>query len=238
MHKRTVYTLVSKKKKQKQNIKEKVFLANRESYLVTAQVNTTSEADHDVISSLIGSLLGLGHAEKRSNATRFHIHVKSKNAEYIFWLHKFFYSRGYCQSNKLKVSKTISKNNTVYYSIKFRTFSFSSLNYLYDAFYDTQKKKIIPTNISSLLTKKAFAIWFMDHGGKSGNCITISTESFTYSQMCLLQKAIFEKFSLKCTIQKHKDKHVLYFAKNDIPAFSDLLKPYLLDCMLYKLNFQ
>jgi hypothetical protein len=217
MHKTTFYTLVSLKQKPK----EKLGCHNS-----------------NVIYTLIGSLLSDGQAEKRKNKTRFHIHAKSRNAEYIFWLHKFFYSRGYCSSNKLKVSKIISKNNTVYYSIKFRTFSFSSLNYLYDAFYDTQKKKIIPTNISSLLTKKAFAIWFINMQEKSGSGVKISTESFTYSQVCLLQKAIFEKFSLKCTIQKHKDKYVLYFVKNDMTAFSDLIKPYLLDCMLYKLNFQ
>ncbi len=44
----------------------------------------------NVVSAIIGNLLGDGHAEKRNDATRFHIHMNNKNAEYIFWLHSFF----------------------------------------------------------------------------------------------------------------------------------------------------
>ena len=152
-----------------------------------------------VISVLVGSLFGDGYAEKRNNATRFHIHISSKNAEYIFWLHTFFTEKGYCSPNKPKVKKQIRKNNTVYYFIKFRTFSFSSLNWLYDFFYtpEEKKRKIIPAHISSLLNEQALAIWFMNDGGKSGSGVKISTQRYTYSEISLLQKAIFEKFSLK-----------------------------------------
>lgn len=191
---------------------------------------------HDVISILVGNLLGNGHAEKRKNATRFHFHMSSKNAEYIFWLYSFFMEKGYCSTVKPKVKKQIHKNNTVYYSIKFRTFSFSSFNYLYDAFYTVEKTKTVPLYIFNLLTEKAFSIWFMDDGGKSGSGVKISTENFTYSEVCLLQKAIFEKFSLQPTIQHHKDKYILYFPKSDMFRFSSIVKPHMLDCMLYKLH--
>ena len=44
-----------------------------------------------VISTFVGNLLGDGYMEKRSNATRMHIHMSSRNVEYINWLHIFFW---------------------------------------------------------------------------------------------------------------------------------------------------
>lgn len=198
--------------------------------------------EKDVISVLIGNLLGDGFAEKRNNATRFHIHISNKNAEYVFKLHCFFKNKGYCSTEKPKVKKQIGKKNTVYFSIKFRTFSFSSLNYIYEVFYKQKSaneksfKKVIPENISSFLTEKAFAIWFMDDGGKSGSGYKISTESFSYYEISLLQHAILKNFNLQCSIQKHKHQFVLYFAKKDTLFFSSIVKPNMYSCMYYKLH--
>ena len=44
----------------------------------------------EVVSTLVGSLLGDGYAEKRSNVTRIHIHMSSRNVSYIHFLHRFF----------------------------------------------------------------------------------------------------------------------------------------------------
>lgn len=214
-----------------------MILLKKTVYTSTLFANKTIKSDTEhVISVLVGNLLGDGYAEKRNNATRFHIHMSSKNAEYIFWFHKFFMEKKYCSAEKPKVKKQIKKNNTVYYSIKFKTFSFSSLNWLYDKFYTHEKKKTIPADISSLLTEKALAIWFMDDGGKSGSGVKISTESFTYSENMELRKAIFQKFSLQPSIHHHKNKYVLYFKKNDMVGFNEIVKPHMLDCMHYKLH--
>ena len=54
-----------------------------------------------VICTLVGNLLGDGYMEKRNNATRMHIHMSSRNVEYINWLHIFFSEKGYCSPEKL-----------------------------------------------------------------------------------------------------------------------------------------
>lgn len=197
----------------------------------------------DVISALVGNLLGEGFAEKRNNKTRFHIHMSNRNAEYIFSMHSFFKEKGYCSAEKPKVKKQIKKNNTVYFSIKFRTFSFSSLNYIYDCFYVKQKinekfffKKVIPKNISSLLTEKALAIWFINDKSKSKNNGKISTESFSYADHILLQQTILKNFNLQCSVQKHKDKFILYFKKADKEKLNEIIKPYMTVSMYYNLQ--
>ena len=205
--------------------------------------------NQDVISVLVGNLLGDGHAEKRKNSTRFQMRIMSRNAEYVFWLHKFFASKGYSSPKKPVVKKQIGKKNSIYFSIKWKTFSFSSLNFLYDSFYSTNKDTIknnqniknVPTNIYSLLTQQALAIWIMDDGGKSGSGLKISTESFCYSDNLLLQKTLKTKFSIEPSIQRvsvHKNKYSLYFRKNQIFSLYSIVKPYILPCMRYKFNVE
>ncbi len=110
----------------------------------------------NVISMLVVCLLNDSHAEKRNNATRFIIYASSKNVKYINYLHKFFVRNGYCNPENLKLNKQIGKNNKIYFNVKFKTFSFSSLNFLHNAFYNEKKEKIVPLNIDELLDPQAF----------------------------------------------------------------------------------
>lgn len=202
--------------------------------------------NEDVISVLVGNLLGDGYGEKRKNSTRFQIHMSSRNVEYVFWSFKFFAEKGYSSPKKPVVKKQIGKKNIIYFSIKWKTFSFSSLNFLYDSFYSTNKDTIernqnikkVPTNIYSLLTQQALAIWIMDDGGKSGSGLKISTESFCYEDNLLLQKTLKIKFSIEPSIQRHKKKYLLYFKKNQIFSLYSIVKPYILPCMRYKFNVE
>ena len=197
--------------------------------------------DQDVISVLVGSLLGDGYAEKRGNSTRFHIHMSSKNAEYVFWLHNYFAKKGYCSPTVPSIKRQIGKGNRTYFSIKFTTFSFQSLNWLYDLFYREKEagkraKKCVPTLIKTLLTRRALAIWIMDDGGKSEDGLRVSTEGFSLEDNIVLQKALSDLFLIEPTIQRHTGKYLLYFKKSDYAKLSSLIKPYVLSCMYYKLK--
>jgi hypothetical protein len=191
----------------------------------------------EVVSTLVGSLLGDGWAEKRSGSTRFQIHASSRNIEYLAWLHQFFHTRGYCSPTKPKILKQVGRAGIIYRSCKFRTWSFRSLNWLYDAFYDQSGKKHIPIQIHKLLTTKALAIWLMDDGGFSASGVKISTEAFTQEEVAHLQRVIRDNFDLRTTIQGAKhEKWVLYFPKQELPALVKIVKPYTIPSMHYKLH--
>ena len=197
--------------------------------------------NQEVVSVLIGNLLGDGYAEKRKNSTRFHIHTSSKNAEYVFWLHKFFADRGYCSPTVPKAKKQIGKKSKVYFSINFRTFSFQSLNWLYDLFYPEnlggkRGKKCVPTVVKSLLTERALSVWIMNNGGKGGDGLKISLEGFSLHDNIVLRKALSENFLITPTIQRHGNTFLLYFTFCDYGKVSLLVKPYVLPCMYYKLR--
>lgn len=188
-----------------------------------------------IISIQVGSLLGDGWGEKRFNATRFHIHASAKNIEYIMWQKNLQFEHGYCSEKKPKIMKQIGKNNKIYYSIKIRTWSFSSQNYIYDEFYTT-KTKIVPSYnfLFSHLTPLALAIWIMDDGSKDGKGLRISTNYFKKEEVIKLQQIQYNRYKLTSTIRNQKDQYILFFPKKEMKLLYSIVQPYIVPSMLYK----
>lgn len=90
--------------------------------------------------------------------------------------------------------------------------------------------------IYDLLDVKAFALWFMDNGGKSGQGAILCTDGFTLEDLDLLQKTLKEKFGFITTIQRHGQTRRFHFPVSQIPRLSTLLKAHMIPCMYYKLN--
>lgn len=195
--------------------------------------------NQDVISTLVGNLLGDCWGEKRSGSCRFHLHMSSRNVEYLFWLQKFYSERGYCSPEKPKLIKQIGKGGKIYFSYKIRTWSFSSLNWLYDLFYISQSTQIvkrIPPIIETLLTPRVLAIWIMDDGGASSAGIRLATQGFCEGDVKILQRALFTKFGLLTSLQKSGSNFALYVSKNSCNQLLALVEPNMHESMRYKLR--
>ena len=69
----------------------------------------------DVISVIVGSLLGDGYANKRSvEGTRLCYRQSIVHKDYLFWLYEFFYSRGYCSNLEPRMYiRTIKKGEQI-----------------------------------------------------------------------------------------------------------------------------
>jgi len=191
----------------------------------------------DIQSVIIGNLLGDGWAEKRYNSSRFHLYMGSPNVEYLMWLHNFYAIRGYCSLNKPKISKKVSKiNNKIYFYYRFRTWSYSSFNWIYDLFYLSDGTKRVPSNIEELITPLALAIWIMDDGGAHNSGMIISTYSFQLDEIKLLQAVFFNKFGLKSNLLKKQEGYIIYIPKNQLSLLHSIVLPYMHPSMLYKLK--
>lgn len=103
----------------------------------------------------------------------------------------------------------------------------------YKLFY-INNKKVIPTELFSDFTKVSLAFMYMDDGskvGKHGYCI--ATNCFSLNELSMFKKMLKDKFDLDTTIQK---RHILYIKTNSQKLFEHLIKPYLCNCMKYKLH--
>jgi ubiquinol-cytochrome c reductase cytochrome b subunit len=120
--------------------------------------------NEDIISVLVGSLLGDAHAERSlSGGVKLRFRQSIKHKDYVFWLYEFFNSRGYC-SNNLPTCFTQKYGDNCFKAYRFNTYSYTNLIWLYKLFYNNKKKKVIPINIADYLTPLALAIWIMDDG--------------------------------------------------------------------------
>lgn len=192
--------------------------------------------DFCVIQVLIGALLGDRHLEKRGNGIRRKFEQTNRNVEYLMWFHKFFALRGYCSMIIPKLFKQIKKNNFVYHGYKFSTYSFSSFRWLYDAFYLDRVKHLPIRLLYELLTPMALAIWFMDDGSLLGKGYKIATSCFEKEELDQLCVLLYNKYNLECSLHKDGKYSSLYIKSISAKKFAELVKPYMIDSMKYKLG--
>lgn len=193
--------------------------------------------DYELISIIFGSLLGDGYAEKHGNGTRICFQQEQSHSSYLLYLHAKISEKGYCNITKPKITRRIGKKGKLRYCTRFKTYTYSSLNWISDNFY-IDNKKIVPNNISDYLSPLALAIWIQDDGAKVSSGLKLSTNSFTYQEVKFLAEVLKDKYKFKVTVNKAGalNQYVLYFSKNSMTDLASVVKPYMHPSMYYKLN--
>ena len=191
-----------------------------------------------VLDIIFGSLLGDGHAERRiiGNGTRLTFYQEGTHVSYLLWLHSLFSELGYCSSNVPEIQTRLGSKGIVRKIIRFRTWTFSSFNWIHDLWY-INGVKVIPSNIGDFLTPLALAIWIMDDGGKVNQGLKLSTNSYTYSECLFLVKVLYDNFNLKASVQSTgvSDQYQIYIWKESLPLLREIVLPYVHSSMKYKL---
>ncbi|CAG8790458.1 31301_t:CDS:2, partial [Racocetra persica] len=106
-----------------------------------------------------------------------------------------------------------------------------------------KKTKVVPKLIHRFLTARSLAYWFMDDGSyhvdKFGNRqYYLNTQSFSSYEQKRLVAALNTKFSLKFNVHKDKNKYRLYLKFESKKKFLELISPFILPSMDYKLKEQ
>ena len=193
----------------------------------------------DVISIIFGSLLGDAHGEKRllGVGTRFSLYQEAVHVEYIMFLHKLFSDLGYCNSKLPVITTRLGSKGKIRKIVRFSTWTYTSLNWIYDLWYDN-KIKHVPECIDQYLTPLALAVWIMGDGAKVGKSLKLSTNSFSYKDCLLLIKALKNNFNIKASIQSagNKDQYLIYIWQESMTDLINIVSPYIIPEMKYKLN--
>jgi hypothetical protein len=223
--------------------KQKIYISNKRFFHLKKirSINRIGPHEEKTIMILIGSLLGDSHLSKGTLGSRFQFEQCNNNITYLMWFHKYFSIKGYCSTKIPKLIKRIHKNGNIHYSYQFKTYTFSSFNWIHDMFYDINNKKIIPKNIERYLTSLTLAIWFMDDGSiaSTNNGLKISTQSFTLKEIEYLCNILYSKFGIFCKPQFRGTKYnnyIIYIHEKSCRDFSRIIKPFMLESMYYKLG--
>ena len=94
-------------------------------------------------------------------------------------------------------SFTDKKTNKIYSSVSFATLALPCFNDYRNLFYNSNNLKIVPSNISNLLSPRGLAYWIMDDGQqvKRGG-VTLCTDSFNSQEINILRDALKTNFNL------------------------------------------
>ena len=98
-----------------------------------------------------------------------------------------------------------------------------------------EHRKVVPADISELLSPLAAAVWFMDDGSADHAGVTLQTHSFTESEVQRLRAALSERFGIVATIRENKRRPILYIGRRAFPVFTEIVRPFVLPDLEYKL---
>ena len=107
--------------------------------------------NYDILCILMGSLLGDAYAEKHGNGTRICFQQEHTNSQYLMWFHSYLSKFGYCSETKPKVTTRLGKGGKLRYISRFKTYTYTSFNWIHTAFY-FQNKKIVPYDLAEYLS--------------------------------------------------------------------------------------
>lgn len=193
----------------------------------------------NLLSILIGSLLGDGHMEKDGNGSRFAFYQSKENGEYLLWLHKRLFELGYCKKELPLIQTRLNLKGELRYYYRFRTFTYSSFNWIYESFY-VNGRKVLPVFIQEYLSAEALAIWIMDDGTFYKNRgLRFCSHNFLLSECKSMQIILKEKYELDTTLHKITGtvplQYNIYVIKSSMDKLKKVVKPYIHPTMLYKL---
>ena len=187
----------------------------------------------DLQSIILGILLSDGHLwiNKAGNTLLSFKQSLGHIEFFLFVYHKFIH---YCSSYPRLDKTTI--NGKKHVSIFFATRVLPCFTEWYEMFY-INKTKIVPLDLYNLLTYEALAYWIMGDGTKSGQSLTLQTQSFTIKECVFIISILIHKFGLKCSIHMQRNQPTIYISVKSVRQIKAKLLPYFSSSMVYKINF-
>lgn len=205
--------------------------------------NFNQPLNKEILEIIYGSLLGDASAEKRkgSKGTRILFYQEGTHTQYLLYLHRLIANLGYCNTNLPKLQTRLGKNGKIKKIIRFSTWTYDQFNEIYNNWY-INNKKILPNNIDYYLSPLALAIWIMNDGGKVSKGLILATNNFTLNEIKHLIFILDYKYNIKSTIHKTgtidpplRGAYNIYILSNSMPTLVNIVKPYIIPSMKYKL---
>ena len=170
---------------------------------------------------LIGCVLGDAYISPKG---KIRIEQSTRQKEYLQWKYALLQTLAYPSLPReinRKHTKTKQTYSSIYFDIRQYFRPWRSLFY-------QEKQKCFPCKIVAPIS---LAIWYMDDGCWTGKKCVISTESFDSESIQKIQN-MFLHHNIETTIGKNRK---LTIRKQSHKIFFDLISPYIISSMKYKI---
>ena len=171
-----------------------------------------------------GTMLGDGYMRCKINA---HLQITHSinQKEYVDWMY------GVLKDCVLTQPKVYVGNGTRI-GYRFFTRSLPCFTKIYRKFYQ-DKKKIIPLDLE--LNEQILAVWYMDDGSLCDKSCYLNTQQFPEQEQLLLSRLLLKDFGLTARRDRDKQYYRLRFNVKESRKFVDLIRPYIIPSMAYKI---
>lgn len=175
------------------------------------------------IEAVVACLIGDGTLCKSGNGKYYRLRVEhtALHKEYVEWKHTLL--------KRLCISpiQYIPSND----SYKVGTVGHPTIKNLRKAWYSSNVKQV---SLDFRLTPLILAIWFMDDGTRHNKTVDISVHNFSESSIQILRNEL-SRYQIETTVNSDSKGNRLYIRTKGYPNFKRLVKPYIIECMAYKL---
>ncbi len=179
---------------------------------------------------IIGCVLGDGHVRKLAGRQYAFLEINHsiKAKEYVEWKYSLLKEIVKSPPQKRRQNKGIFKE-----AYRFTTRQHPFIEEVYKKFYK-DGKKVIPKGFT--LTPFILAVWFMDDGSstKKGD-IYLNTQQFDLKSQRRLLHAL-RQLQIKARLNKDRRYYRIRIKKESRERFIELISPYVIDAMKYKLK--
>lgn len=127
-----------------------------------------------------------------------------------------------------------NRTNNVYTTIRGSSKTHPIFTELRKLLYPNEIKTITTQYLDKIHHPIALAYWFMDDGSNNG---VLSTNGFTLPEVNLLANWLLKKWNIETTVQKNANCYTLYIKAVSRKRFDDIIRPYIIPSMKYKLKF-
>lgn len=185
---------------------------------------------------LVGLLLGDGHLETQNDGRTYRLKVEHIfwQKDYTDWLYQIFKEWVLTPpQEKIQIIEDLPRRK--YW---FSTVSHGALRFYAQQFYHN-KKKILPKLILKWLSPLTIAVWYMDDGSIKSNrhrALILNTQCFTKEENQKLIEVIKNKFDIEMSLRPQRQQWQLYIGSLSVEKFVQLIWPYILPSMRYKLG--
>jgi hypothetical protein len=210
--------------------------AKKTEYLKTLKLNKKQR------SIIIGTLIGDATLEPRGKRPgyRYRFCQSTKRKDYVNHIQNVFSDWSLAGVGYSKKSKNCTNLKVLDYYY-FQTVVHPSFDFYAHQFYkwDTvvnKRYKVVPKRITKWLDPVSIAYWFMDDGSNMRNTgYILNTQCFSLKENEIIADAIGRKFKIDVNIHKDRTSYRLYICSNSVVDFTNVVKPYILPCVEYKL---
>ena len=191
-----------------------------------------TEANQEI---LVGLLLGDGCLETQNGGRTYRLKIEqsARHEAYVRHIHELF-SEWVLTPPRRRLSR--ASNGTITINWAFQTVSHEAFQPFGLQFYGGGRKKV-PELIADWLTPRGFAYWFMDDGSmKSAESkgVILNTQAFAPADVERLIEVLQRRFGLRAKIREQSDGPQIYVAGRSYERVSELIEPFVLEEMRYK----